>query len=161
MAKRKAKAPEIRRVLAPTDLSDLGNEAVPYAYAMLPGGGTVYLIHVVETVTIPNPLYAHYSPGRAPTAEERAKQERALAEELRQLVPSDAAQRGIETQVEVVESEQVSEAICAMAERLEVDALCIGTHGRSGLPRVLFGSVTERVMHCTHRPVLLVRLLRD
>ena len=58
---------ELRRVLVPTDFSEAGLTAIPYAYAVTARGGTVHLLHVVEPVTAPNPLYAHYVPGRMPT----------------------------------------------------------------------------------------------
>jgi hypothetical protein len=45
-------------VLAPSDLSTLGDLAVPYAYALVPRGGIVHLLHVIEPLTEPNPLYA-------------------------------------------------------------------------------------------------------
>ena len=36
--------------------------------------------------------------------------------------------------------------------------IVIGTHGRSGLPRLLLGSVAERVIRAAPCPVLTVRL---
>jgi nucleotide-binding universal stress UspA family protein len=52
--------PKIRRVLVTTDLSDLGNCAVPYAYSNLVSGGTVHLVHVIPPFGLPGPLMPHY-----------------------------------------------------------------------------------------------------
>jgi nucleotide-binding universal stress UspA family protein len=148
---------ELRRVLAPTDFSDAGSAAIPYAYAVVARGGTLHLLHVVEPVTTPNPLYAHYKPGKIPTPEERARQEAELRARLEALVPPAAQARGVRTSVELVEGREVAERICEAGERLDVDAICIGSHGRTGLARTLLGSVAEEVLRCTRRPVLLVR----
>jgi nucleotide-binding universal stress UspA family protein len=153
----RGRLPRITRVLAPTDFSEAANQAVGFAYALLPGGGTVHLLHAVEEVHLPNPLYAHYTPGRRPTPEERAAQRKDLEAALRALVPEEAALRGIETRVEVVEEDDPAQAILAAAERLDVDLSCLGTHGHSGLSALVAGKVAREVASRSTRPLLLVR----
>ena len=152
-----APIPRISRVLAPTDFSELGNYALRYAYALLLAGGTVHLMHAVEEASLPNPLYAHYSPGTRPTPEQRAAQEKDLEVALRALVPQEAEQRGIESRVEIVHGGEPAEAIRVAAERLGVDAICMGTHGRSGLSSVMAGSVARKLASASPRPLFLVR----
>jgi nucleotide-binding universal stress UspA family protein len=149
--------PELRRVLVPTDLSEASLSAIPYAYAVVANGGALHLLHVIEPITAPNPLYAHYTPGRTPTPEERALQEAELHARLAALAPAEAKARGVRTAVELREGREVAELICEAGERLDVDAICIGSHGKAGLRRALMGSVAEAVLRCTRRPVLLVR----
>lgn len=48
--------------------------------------------------------------------------------------------------------------ITAAAERLDVSLIVLGTHGRTGLDRLLFGSTAERVVRSAGCPVLTVRL---
>jgi nucleotide-binding universal stress UspA family protein len=43
------------------------------------------------------------------------------------------------------------------SERLGVNAIVMGTHGRSGLKRAVLGSVTQELLLRTDRPVLVVR----
>jgi nucleotide-binding universal stress UspA family protein len=143
-------------VLATTDFSEIGDSAIPFAYGLPRRGGTVILLHVIEPVTTPNPLYAHYAPGRRPTAAERAAQQAELREGLRALVPSDAAARGIETEIELVEGRDVARCIAEAARRLRADALCIASHGRSGLARTLLGSVAHAVLLAVRLPTLIV-----
>lgn len=50
-----------------------------------------------------------------------------------------------------------AEVILAQAEKDKVDMIVMGTHGRTGMDRVLFGSVAERVVTCAGCPVLTVR----
>lgn len=137
-----ARTPEIRAVLAATDLSPIGDRAVRWAYAMLPRGGTVHLVHVV-----PPP------DAREPS---RAAGEQAAAA-LGHLVPADATSRGVTTDIRVLEGTDAADVICAAAERLGVDTICVGSHGRSGLTAALVGSVAQRVLGRSQRPVLVVR----
>jgi nucleotide-binding universal stress UspA family protein len=48
-------------------------------------------------------------------------------------------------------------AILAAAEEADADMIVMGTHGRTGVGRVLLGSVTERVVRRSDAPVLSVR----
>jgi sulfoxide reductase heme-binding subunit YedZ len=150
--------PRLATLLAPSDLSPLSNEGVRYAYALAPDGGTVVLLHVIEVPPLPSPLYAHY--GRRLPPEARAERARAAEAALRALVPADAEARGIETRVEIVEGEP-GEAIRAAAERWGADAVCLASHGRSGLSRLLGGSVAQALAETCPRPLLLVRPAQD
>ncbi len=47
--------------------------------------------------------------------------------------------------------------IAAYAERIKADLIVMPSHGRSGLPRLLIGSVAERVVRLAHCPVLILR----
>jgi len=47
--------------------------------------------------------------------------------------------------------------ILGLAQREHVDLIAMASHGRSGLPRVFYGSVAAGVLHGVDRPLLLVR----
>jgi nucleotide-binding universal stress UspA family protein len=156
--------PDVDSVLAPTDFSDLANAAIPHAYAVVDESGTVHLLHVVEMVepaVQPNPLYAHYVPGRTPTPEERRRQHADLAARLEALIPAGAEARAVRTEVHVIEGQDVAASIEQTAERLQVSLVCLGSHGRSGAARAILGSVASAVIAASHRPVLVVRVPRD
>lgn len=148
---------ELRDVLVPVDFSDCGLAAISPAYAVVAPRGSVHLLHVVERDDVPNPLYAHYSPGHTPTSEQRSRQEAELRDRLLALAPASAEERGVRTSAHVVEGDDVAALVCAAAEQVHADAICLGTHGRGGLARALMGSVPERVLSGTERLVLLVR----
>lgn len=147
--------PEVRRVLAPTDLSEVGISAIRHAYSIVPAGGTVHLLHVLEPVGGTPPLYAQYLAPHGATA--LTPEQQRITEELRGLIPPEAAVRGISTRVEVVHGRKVSEAIGQAAERYNCDVICLATHGRSGLSKALLGSVAQEVLQNSPRPVMLVR----
>ncbi len=128
--------PEIRGVLVTSDLSPLGNRAIPYAYALLGKGGAVHVLHVSDE-------------------EEDGKP----AAQMRELIPDSATARGIETHVHVVAGTNVPLTICQQAERLGVDVVCIASHGRSGLSMALLGSVAQALIGMSRRPVFVVRIV--
>lgn len=65
--------------------------------------------------------------------------------------------QGVES-VSAVSVENVSAplAICDYAEKHGVDLIVIGTHGRTGMPRLLIGSVAEKVVRHSRCPVMVV-----
>lgn len=156
MAKR-SRPPQIRRILVPTDFSPLGNRAAAYAYALLPKGGEVCLVHVLEVRPTPSPLYAHYEAGPALTPKRRAALVSSARRRLQRLIPRRAAARGIASVVEVVEATDVNRALCEVAQRRGVDVICMSSHGRSGLSVLLVGSVARALMRRAPAPLLVVR----
>lgn len=153
------KLPTVRHVLVSTDLSEASNTAIPHAYSLVRGGGLVTLLHVVtpppRALHTNRPKPAH----RRVTEGVDAKEAHAVAARMRALMPPDAARLGVHTQVEVVANHQVGLAIAQAAERLGVDVVCFASRGRSGLSKLLLGSVTQEVMARVRRPVFVVRPL--
>lgn len=152
--------PTYRKVLVTTDFSVLGNSAIPHAYTVLAGRvGTVILCHVLELPTLPNPLYAHYSPKKSPSPKDREALRRKLSRKLERLVPPEFRRHAqVATEILVVDTTgSVHEAICEQARVRGADVIVIASHGHSGLTRVFLGSVAERVLRSADRPILVVR----
>ncbi len=149
--------PHIESVLVPTDISELGARAVRYAYAFVQRGGVVHLLHVIPPTGVPSPLYAHYEPGHMPSAEEREEMRHKLEEAMSALVPHEVADIGVRTELHVREANSVPRAICEVADELDVDLICLSSHGRSGIARAVLGSVAEAVLEHSTRPVQVVR----
>jgi nucleotide-binding universal stress UspA family protein len=122
----------------------------------LRGGGTVHLVYVMHPHELPGGEHLQGPPDRRFEAR-HAKHVQACAEKLRALIPAEAALHGVTTEVEVVEHRAVAEAIGQVAERLGADVICLGTHGGSGLSKALLGSVAQKVMASSKRPLLVVR----
>ncbi len=64
---------------------------------------------------------------------------------------------GLPVASHVIEVQKVWKAILDIAQSDKVDLIVIGSHGRSGLDKLVMGSVTQRVLQHTHLPVLVVR----
>jgi nucleotide-binding universal stress UspA family protein len=133
--------PTFRRVLVPTDFSILANRAIPVGYGLLASGGVVHLLHVITR--------------------EPGEQVGDPTERLRALIPLGASARGIATEIEIVRGADACSAIWHAAGRLGVDAICMATHGRSGVSRVLLGSQAHEVVQRSRQPVVLVPPERD
>ncbi len=144
--------PRILTVLVPTDLSPAGNSAVPFAYALVSAhGGVVELCYVHERV-LDLPAYVYDRPEGKLAPEERARIEGVL----RALIPADAERMGITTHVTVIDGGKAAEAITQASERLVVDAIVLGSHGRGSAVGLLLGSVSQSVVRRARRPVLVV-----
>ncbi|MHB1948447.1 MAG: universal stress protein [Gammaproteobacteria bacterium] len=60
--------------------------------------------------------------------------------------------------VEIIESnDSIPGKIIEEAEKWHADLIILGTHGRSGIPRLLLGSVAEEVMRKSQIPVHIVK----
>jgi nucleotide-binding universal stress UspA family protein len=90
---------------------------------------------------------------RSPSADERATVEA----QLRALIPAEAGDHRIATNVSVISGDDVAESIIAAAERVDADVIVVGSHARSGIERALMGSIAESVERHALRPVLIVR----
>ena len=148
--------PRARRVLVTTDFSELGNRAVAHAFAQVADGGTVYLVHVVDPYHVPSPMIPKYQTHGA-SEKEHEQEIQELRRRLQQLTPPEVGGRGITADARVVEGEPLAATICTLAERFDAELICMGSHGRGGLSRLVLGSVTNAVIARTHRPVLVVK----
>lgn len=64
---------------------------------------------------------------------------------------------GVQLEARIVEESHVVQGILAAAEDVAADLIIVGSHGRSGLQRMLAGSVATHVVGLSTRPVLVVR----
>ena len=91
--------------------------------------------------------------------EDRGQAIERSTDELREYLEAKAAKlraAGIEVETRVAFGDPVEEILAAAREQ-DIDLIMMATHGRTGLARVIFGSVAARVVGSGVRPVLLVR----
>ena len=67
---------------------------------------------------------------------------------------------GVEATAEIVVG-YAAEEIISVAEKIGADMIIMGTHGRKGIDRILFGSVAEKVVMNSRIPVLTIRPAGD
>lgn len=141
-----------RLILCPTDFSELATFALRYA-AELARCSNARLLVIYADPFLPPP---HFTLGQVEEllhALERAKAatRRHLAEYVQNIVGES-----VPTETQLVE-DTPARAILTTAREHRADLIVMGTHGRSGLSRVMLGSVTERVLRESDRPVLTIR----
>lgn len=143
--------PEIRTILAPVDFSESSIKALEYALEMAKAlGAKVQILHVYPLLSyalqddvIPDdPRFV---------ADLEAELEKQLAD-----LESRYEPRGVPLETKLVPGVPYAE-ILRVAGEIPADVIVIGTHGRTGLRRVLLGSVAERVVRGAEIPVLSVR----
>jgi len=146
---------EFKRVLVAVDLNEKHGFAAPYGYGICSPGGTVRHVHVVAPFRTPNPMIGGYYQ-ELPTQQVHRNQVAQSKVRLQALAPLETEARGITTEIEVIDSEEIADAICAAAERFNADAICIGSHTRPGFGAKVLGSVSLALLQQSRRPVLIV-----
>lgn len=135
-----------RKILVPLDGSALAEAILPQVTELARGLGAELLLLRVAI--------AHVFPGMDPTAEEvRVVHE---AEEYVEALAGRLADGGVRVRSAVRYGKPAAEIIEHIADN-QVDVVAMSTHGRSGLSRLVMGSVAEEVVRNAGVPVLLVR----
>jgi nucleotide-binding universal stress UspA family protein len=143
---------EIRHILAPTDFSEYSQMAVAYAFELAKVfGAKLSLLHVIEMP--PYPVEGYVPPSTAAAYVEDL--ERQANEEISRLL-SDAHATNVEV-ARLVVMGTPSRKIIDAAEAEQVDLIVMATAGRTGLSRLVVGSVAERVVRTASCPVLTMR----
>jgi nucleotide-binding universal stress UspA family protein len=152
------------RVLVPLDGSELAEAAaqpaVDLARALAaPERVTIHLVQIVDPITAVIADTASDGPLPQP---EIGPEEKALdvARSYLGVIASNIRRENPEMTVTLaaVIAQDVATAICEIAEEEpRADVLAMATHGRGGMARWAMGSISERVLHATHVPLLVVR----
>jgi nucleotide-binding universal stress UspA family protein len=144
-----------QRILVPSDGSPTSQRALEEALNLakqVGQGAQLELLHVVEIILFPDSeIYFNYA--------ELQKIMRSSGEKILAQAEKMVRQAGIAVQKRLLEAdgERIASVIVEEARRWPADLIVIGTHGRSGFSRILFGSVAEGVVHTADVPVLLIR----
>ena len=140
---------QFRRALVTLDGSMVAEEILPaFLRVAYPLGLDIVLIRVVPTVPV-----AAEDPGHAQDSAERMKAE---AEAYLRAVAATLSLDGLRVDT-VVRTGEAPQEIIAGAQEVHADLIAMTTHGRTGLRRLLFGSVAEAVLRAAPVPVFIVR----
>lgn len=142
-----------QHVLVPVDGSSESEAALDYVLDEIPEP-TVTLVHVVGSVG----AYPYGDDDYFDVEGYRKEQERRheRAERMLDEYRERAGERGVEAET-VVTTGRPAARILGIAEDRDVDHVVMGSRGRSGVGRVLFGSVAETVTRRAAVPVTIVR----
>jgi nucleotide-binding universal stress UspA family protein len=138
----------IRTILHPTDFSEHSDPAFWLACSVARDyGARLVVLHVVPPPVFHGEVVARRQPDGYHTDLEKQLQE------FRPREPGIPVERR-------VEDGDPAAAILRVAQEVPCDLIVMGTHGRTGLGRLLMGSVAEQVMRRAPCPVLTVKLPR-
>ncbi len=149
--KRSQRMYNVRNILLPTDFSAYSAFALEHALTFsIMYGARLHVLHVAkepEAVEIKvHPVITENLPA---SHGDRTSEE--LHQFVLQWVPSQSKV------IEAVKIGQPYREIVQYAEEEEIDLIVIATHGRTGLPHLMTGSVAEKVVRYSTKPVLTVK----
>ena len=141
----------VRNILLPTDFSAYSAFALEHALTFsIMYGARLHVLYVAK-----EPELAEIKVHPAITENLPAGHADRTREELHQFVlqwlPSQSKV------IEAVKNGQPHREIVKYAEEEEIDLIVIATHGRTGLPHLMMGSVAEKVVRYSTKPVLTVK----
>lgn len=143
-----------QNILVPVDGSDISLSAVKNAAQIAQAfGGQLTLISLVTEDPFsdadfyyPSPIMKEYFVQAYANAEKALKQAQAIASE-----------NGITANTQIVKGNVSEEGIIETAEKLKIDLIVMGSHGRKGFQKFLLGSFAQDVLKGTKLPVLIVK----
>lgn len=139
-------------ILIPTDGSKTSDKAIEQGLALAKmSGGRVTFLHVLE-----NPLTAGYAtPESMPYAAQLYQDLKTSGENLLREAVDAAQAQGVSASSRLVEDADPVAAITEASK--DHDIIVMGTHGRRGFNRWMFGSVAEGALRRADKPFLLIR----
>ena len=133
-----------KKILVTLDGSSLSESVLPHAQAM----GRQFSAEVILLQVVPE---SDATLGDLDTGESCEKAHHYLTDKA-----SALTEDGIKVRTLVKEGDPVK-TILHVAEDEKVDLIAMATHGWSGLDRLFYGSVTDRVLRSATHPMLVIR----
>jgi nucleotide-binding universal stress UspA family protein len=143
----------IKRILIAYDFSEYSSAALDYAaHLASEWAAKLYIVHVDELL---DARISAFPPVNGPGVYESSwdKRRRHVKSQLARVLPHEASV----TYEHHCFVGAPADEILAFAERARIDLIVIGSHGRTGLSRLLMGSVAEQVMRGSKCPVLIIK----
>ena len=137
-------------ILVPVDFSEMSRAALHHAVELLTPGGTLLVAHVVDDT----PMTYGYVGLNPSVNEMRSQMAEAADAELKGFVTQPSVEGEIKP---YILHGAPHREIVRLAEQKDVDLIVMSTHGRSGLPHALLGSVAEHVVQKAPCAVLVLR----
>ena len=135
-----------KSVVVPVDFSDLSFSALDKALDIVATPEDIHVLHVLAAMEAADPGVIW---GEVDNKSRSHHAELALRERL-----DDEKYAGVDLAVGFGDAGQ---EIADYAKRIGADLIVLPSHGRTGLTRLLIGSVAERVVRLAHCPVLVLR----
>ncbi len=144
----------VKKILLPLDGSKIGEAAIAHAEALARAlGAEIVLFHVVQPVTVWVGGEVDEA-GAAMVLDEEGQ--KASASAYLDDVVKPIKERGLSVSI-VMGSGPPADCIIDYAEANAIDLIAMSSHGRSGIGRWVFGSVTDKVLHTGDTAVLVIR----
>lgn len=148
-------APEFRVVLVPLDGSPEAEKVLDWVGRIAHPAGAAY--RLLSVVPQPTPFATPYLPHAARALREALERGREEAERYLETVKTRLEASGVSVSASVEVGVHPATGILHAAKAADVDLVAITTHGRSGVSRLMLGSVADKIVRGADLPVLVVR----
>ncbi|MCD8504719.1 MAG: universal stress protein [Burkholderiaceae bacterium] len=150
-----------KKILIPTDGSALSAQAANAGISFARSVGAEVVALYVGQPFAATIGFDGMAAAYAITDEDYEKASAEQAKKYLQAVVDRAETAGVKVQSESVTNFNVADGIVDAASKHGCDLIFMGSHGRSGLSRLLLGSVTAKVLSLAHVAVLVYRVKED
>jgi nucleotide-binding universal stress UspA family protein len=152
------------RILVPLDGSRVGEAALPYVEDIVSKLSPEVKVEITFFQAVSSLIHyvlAGEAATRVPYTESEMKQIKKKAMDYLKKAGKGLRSKGAVVSAKVAVGD-ASEEIIKAAEEINADLIAMSTHGRSGLSRWAFGSVTDKVLRRGGRiPVVMVKALKE
>jgi len=151
------------KIIVPLDGSKVGEAALPYVEdlvtKLLPEPKVeVTLIQVLSSLS--HYVLAGEASARIPYTEQEIEKMKKAASQYLAKAGAALKKKGASIKIRVAVGNTVDEIIRA-ADEIDADIIAMSSHGRSGINRWAFGSVTDKVLRGGNRPVMVVKAPKE
>ncbi len=152
--------PKITKILCPVDFSEGSDRALDYAVSLAKQlGADVWMTHVYELPLYSVPSGVAYAAGQPGELFDFVRGVKERIQTKLDELKAKFQSAGPALHTRLVEGAPAG-SIVDLADEMSADLIVLGTHGRTGLPHLLMGSVAERVARTSRCPVLVVPIAR-
>ncbi|MBE2269839.1 MAG: universal stress protein [Anaerolinea sp.] len=145
--------PRYNKIVVPLDGSGWAQRAIPHAVEIARSNDAeLILLHIFRAP-------AHQYADQIALAGQDS-QIQAAREQMKQYLigcRTELRNENVRVRTHMTEGMDVAHLICDFITAEGVDLVVMSTHGRSGIARLMFGSVAHEVMGCVNVPVMLVK----
>ncbi len=142
---------KLQKIVCALDLSEHSKLVAEYATMLAKmSGASIVAVYAAPTLTQYTGFHVPPNTIDSFVGEIVSGAEKAMTDFVTEHFPE------VQVKAEVVVG-YAAEEILSLAENEDADLIVMGTHGRKGIDRILFGSVAEKVVKNSSRPVLTIR----
>jgi nucleotide-binding universal stress UspA family protein len=152
MCYRKERKKMFKKILYPTDFSEVSKKAINYIKQLKDAGTQeVVVLHVLNEKGVE--AMALYASGSFDELLQRVEKE--AVDEMKK-IEADLKESGFKVKLRIEIGIPLTD-ILKVEEEEGVSAIVIGSHGKSNVKEMLLGSVSEKVIRKSKNPVLVIR----
>ena len=149
------------RILVPLDGSKVGETALPAVEELaqkLTASAKVEVVLLQTITTLTHYVIAGEASTSVPYTEKEVDQIKGKSAEYLENAAQRLRAKGITARPIVTTSNSAAEEIMRVADEEKAGLIAMASHGRHGLSRWAFGSVTDKVLRSSTVPVMIVRV---